>query len=64
MVIWQLVVGHILFIGGCYLVALGANLLPQSKPTPRDILTKPLFWGLVAILGGFCFVFAPLVVGA
>lgn len=52
--LWQLIIGHILVIGGCYLTAWGFTLLPQSKPTAADIFKKPLFWGLLAIMGGFC----------
>lgn len=59
-----LIVAHILFVGGSYLIAWGLNLLPQSKPTPGDILAKPLFWGLISILGGFCFIYAPRLLGA
>jgi len=46
--------GHICLIIGCYLVAWGINLLPISSPEPIDILTKPLFWGMISILGGIC----------
>lgn len=46
--------GHFCLVVGCYLVAWGINLLPVSSPEPLDILTKPLFWGLISILGGVC----------
>lgn len=58
--LWRLILGCILVIGGCYLTAWGFTLLPQSSPAPVDIFTKPLFWGLVDIMGGICtLVFAP-----
>jgi hypothetical protein len=49
--LWRIIIGHILVIGGCYLTAWGFALLPQS---PLDVFMKPLFWGLVAIMGGIC----------
>ncbi|MBC7328096.1 hypothetical protein H5T87_08280 [bacterium] len=49
-----LAIGHILLLIGCYSFTLGLYLLPQSNPTPLDVLSKPLFWGLVCILGGIC----------
>ncbi|MBC7334544.1 MAG: hypothetical protein H5T85_08900 [Actinobacteria bacterium] len=51
---WQAIFGHTCIVLGCYLVAWGVNLLPVSSPTPLDILTKPLFWGLFSIFGGIC----------
>ena len=53
--LWQLICGHIAVIGGCYLTAWGINLLLEKPATPADIFGKPLFWGLFAIMGGFCF---------
>ena len=58
--LWQLILGHISVIGGCYLVTWGLNLLPRSTATPADILKKPLFWGMFAIMGGFCFFYGAL----
>lgn len=49
-----IVLGHLLVIGGCYLVTWGINLLPVSNPTFAGILSRPLFWGLIAIFGGIC----------
>jgi len=46
--------GHFCIILGCYLVALGIYLMPESEPTFVEILTKPLFWGLFSIFGGVC----------
>jgi len=57
--IWQLIAGHILLVIGCYLTAWGIYLAPQSSPTPLSIFTRPLFWGLIVILGGLCFIFVP-----
>jgi len=48
---------------GCYLTAWGVYLIPQGSPTPLSIFTRPLFWGLIVILGGFCFIFAPHIMG-
>lgn len=59
-----LVVAHILFIGGCYLLTRGIYLAVKGSASPRDIFTKPLFWGLISILGGFCSIAAPRVFGA
>jgi hypothetical protein len=52
--LWRIIIGHILVIGGCYLTAWGFTLLPQSSPAPLDIFMKPLFWGLVVIMAGVC----------
>jgi len=51
---WLAIFGHVCLILGCYLVAWGISLLLVSSPEPSDILTKPLFWGLISILGGIC----------
>jgi len=58
--ILALIFGHIFVIGGCYLLAWNMNRLLKISANPRDILTKSLFWGLIAIMGGFCFFFAIL----
>jgi len=52
--ILSLVFGHSCVILGCYLIALGIYVAPLVNPTPVEILTTPLFWGLVAVLGGVC----------
>ncbi len=49
-----IILGHILIIGGCYLVSWGIYLLPISVPTPIGILSKPFFGGLISIFGGVC----------
>ncbi|MEW6047408.1 MAG: hypothetical protein AB1609_13160 [Bacillota bacterium] len=46
--------GHLSIVLGRYLFTWGIYLLPVSSPTPADILTKPLFWGLFSIFGGIC----------
>ncbi len=58
----RLILGHIELIAGCYLTAWGINLLPVSTPTPVDILSKPLFWGLILIVGSGCFFFPAMVI--
>lgn len=61
--IWQLIVGHILLVIGCYFTAWGIYLVPKSSPTLKDIFARPLFWGLIIIFGGLCFIFAPHIMG-
>lgn len=57
--VWELVVGHILLVGGCFIFARGLLLALGSPATPREIfVTKPFFWGLFTLLGGFCSIFA------
>ncbi len=46
--------GHLCIFLGCFLITWGIYLLPYSKPTIVDILTKPLFWGLFSLMGGVC----------
>ncbi len=48
------IIGHLCLIVGCYFITWGIYLLPESQPTFIGILTKPLFWGLLALLGGIC----------
>lgn len=54
-----LVISHILFIGGCYLVASGISRVAKGSALAKDVLTSPLFWGLFMILGGLCMTFSP-----
>jgi len=58
--LWQLILGHIAVIGGCYFTAWGITRLVEKPATPADIFRGYLFWGLFAIMGGLCFFFAPL----
>jgi hypothetical protein len=62
--LYHLIGGHIAVIGGCYLFAWGINLLLDKPATPADIFKGYLFWGLFAIMGGFCFFFAPLLLSS
>ncbi len=52
----QVLFGHASIITGCMMVAAGIYYIPYVKPLPdlRYVLGQPLFWGLFAILGGFC----------
>jgi len=59
-----LIVSRILFIGGCYLLALGTSLVVKGSANPKEILASPLFWGLFMILGGLCLIFSPWVLPA
>jgi uncharacterized membrane protein len=59
-----LIVSHGLFIGGCYLLAAGINMVVKGRAHAKEILTRPLFWGLFMILGGLCMTFSPWVLPA
>ena len=48
------VLGHASIVAGCLLFTWGIYLIPVSEPTITGILSKPLFWGMFAILGGIC----------
>ena len=50
----EAIFGHFCVVLGCFLFVWGMYLLPVSKPTFVDVLTKPLFWGLFSIFGGIC----------
>ena len=51
---------YIFFFGGSYLIASGLNLLVNGSVSPADLFTQPLFWGLYAIMAGFCCIFTIL----
>jgi len=55
--IWELIVGHVFLAVGCYLTAWGIYLVPQGLPGLLYIFARPLFWGLISILGGLCLLF-------
>jgi hypothetical protein len=60
---WFLIVGHLLLVLGCYHVTLGLYQLHAAEKiavTPSVVLKSPLFWGLILILGGICFLRAPV----
>lgn len=48
------VFGHACIVLGCVLVTWGIYLVPVAKPDLAHVLTWPLFWGLISILGGIC----------
>ena len=52
-----LIFGHTLVVVGAYLIAWGLYLLPQSSPTLVGILTRPLFWGIISMMGGVCAIY-------
>ena len=60
-IIGCLIAGHISAIVGCYLIASGICLLPESSVTGANIFVY-IFAGLMSILGGFCFIFNALAV--
>jgi len=60
----NIILGHIAVIGGCYLFAWGINRLLEKPATPAHIFKNYVFWGLFAIMGGFCFFFAPLLLSS
>ncbi|MDD5327701.1 MAG: hypothetical protein PHY02_07805 [Phycisphaerae bacterium] len=49
--------GHVSIIIGCFLTTWGIYLAPYSEPTPTQIFTRPLFWGLFSIFGGICAIY-------
>ena len=59
-----IILSHILFIGGCYLVASGITVAIRGSASAKQILSGKLFWGLFMILGGLCMVFSPWVLPA
>jgi hypothetical protein len=52
-----LVFGHTSVVIGAAMIAWGIYLLPYSKPTFLHIIGRPLFWGLIALLGGICSIY-------
>ena len=56
-----LIVCHVLFIGGCYLLASGISAVVRGRAHLKEVVTGPLFWGLFMILGGLCMAFSPWV---
>ena len=38
-----LIVSHVLFIGGCYLLAARINVVVKGRAHAKEILTGPLF---------------------
>ena len=49
-----IIFGHTCIVVGAFLLTWGITLLPYSEPTLVGILTRPLFWGIISILGGIC----------
>ncbi len=49
-----IIFGHTCIVVGCFLITWGIYLLPYSKPTLSHILTRPLFWGVLSVMGGIC----------
>jgi len=49
-----LIFGHTCIILGCFMITWGIYLLPYSKPILSHVFTRPLFWGLISLLGGVC----------
>jgi hypothetical protein len=45
-----LVLGHIFFVVGCYIITWGI----KGSANFKAVLTEPLFWGLFVLLLGFC----------
>jgi hypothetical protein len=39
---------------GCVAITWGLYDLEAGKPTLLDILTRPLFWGMISFAAGFC----------
>ena len=49
-----IIFGHACIVVGCLLITWGMYLLPYSQPTLLHTFTRPLFWGLFSVFGGFC----------
>ena len=64
--LYPIILGHIAVIAGCYLFAYGMNVLLGKPSSPAHIFNfrGSVFWGLFAIMGGFCFFFAPLLLSS
>ena len=52
-----LVFGHTCVLIGAYLITWGLLLLPHSEPTVVHIFGRPLFWGILSLMGGICAIF-------
>ena len=50
----QLLFGHVCIVVGAYLITWGVLLLPNSEPNIAHIFFRPLFWGIVCMMGGIC----------
>jgi len=59
-----LIISHVLFIGGAYLLASGIHRLVKGPALAKEILKSSLFWGVFMILGGLCMIFSPWVLPA
>lgn len=59
-IIVALVFLYIFLFGGGYLVAWGLNLIVKGSVSLPNLFTQPLFWGIYAIMAGFCLVFTVL----
>ena len=63
--VWRLIyvlVGLIATVGVCYFTAWGIFRVVFWEISPAMIFTKPLFWGLLTILGGLYFLLPALVI--
>jgi hypothetical protein len=49
-----IIFGHVSIVLGCYMVTWGIYIIANSEPTIGGILSRPLFWGFIAIFGGIC----------
>ena len=49
-----IVFGHICIVLGCFLITWGMYLLPYSQPILSHVFFRPLFWGLISLMGGLC----------
>jgi hypothetical protein len=52
-----LIFGHACIVVGCMMVTWGIYLLPYSKPILLHIFARPLFWGMISIMGGVCAIY-------
>lgn len=49
-----IILGHMFIVIGCILVTWGIYLLPYTGASILYVFVRPLFWGLISILGGIC----------
>ena len=49
-----IILGHMFIVIGCVLFTWGIYLIPYTGASIIYVFIRPLFWGLISILGGIC----------